>query len=138
MDILTQARNVDTTLKAARDRYLSFARLCTERRAEFIATTDETAAAHLHTQLRKAELKLASARAEMERLEMQARALYREWLHSLRPGDLVRTHSDEGWIAVKVAYVRRASIRLANGKSFSNLTGKAWRGHTSLKMPDSI
>jgi len=133
--ILTQAQALEAKLRAAQDRYVSLVRLSTQRRAEFVATTDDAEGARLHTQLRKAELKAASARAAMERLEADSRALYRQWLHSLRPGDVVRTHSDQGWIEVKVQLVKRNSIRLANGQNFSNLTGKAWRGHTSLRMP---
>jgi hypothetical protein len=133
--LIAQAQELQINLRAARDRYLSFSRLAVERRAAFLAASDDTDAAAKHRQLRKAEFKTAAARARMEACEAEARTLYRQWLHALQPGDDVLTHSDDGWIKVKVKRVRAASIYLANGQSFSNLTGHAWRGHTALRMP---
>jgi hypothetical protein len=133
--LLHQANDLQRQLLVARERYLALTTEARQRRLEFLAASDDFAAARLHQVMRQAEITAAQAHVHIGELETAARHLYCQWLARLRSGDTVLAYIEGGWMEVRVKFVKKSSIKLTNGSSYSNRTGLAWRGRTALRMP---
>ncbi len=137
--LLAEAQTLHRDLHAAREHYRSLCQRTHQRERQLqeakAQLTDSATLTRYFARARRAAQDAQQAHQAVGQLEDAAKQVYRRWLASLTPGDVVLTYSDKRWIEARVKAVGKASIKLANGRSFSNLTGIAWRGRTFLRMP---